>query len=467
MNPPLSDTDGRMERVENDGTIRSRNADGQRSRRSTETTEPQNASVCVIGLGYVGLPLAIGFAEADYGVIGYDIDAEKIETLRNGTDTTGDLDGEAVAADNITYTSNPSAIGTAEYVVIAVPTPVERNQQPNLEFVRSAGETVGASISPGTTVILESTVYPGATREVLVPAIENTSGLTCGDDFYVGYSPERATPGDDDHTLRNVVKVVSGQNDAVLDDVSVLYDSVVDAGVYRAPSIEVAEACKLVENVQRDLNIALMNELSMAFKRMDLDTQAVLEAAGTKWNFHDYRPGLVGGHCIPVDPYFFAHRSKREGFVPELMLTSREVNESMPDHVATVTIKALNQCEKTLKHSRLLLLGLTYKSGVADIRTSKVAEVVDHLREYDVEVVGYDPHGDNEAMRDAFDVEVQETLSFEGMDGVILSTPHGEFEDLDHAAMASQCNDDPVLVDVTGALDPAAAQEQGIAYRRV
>ncbi len=457
-----------MDRVENDGSsVQSRNTDGQRPRNATEPDQPRNASVCVVGLGYVGLPLATGFAQAGYGVIGYDIDAEKVETLQNGVDTTGDLDDEAVADDDITYTSNPSAISAAEYVVIAVPTPVDRNQQPDLELVRSAGETVGASISPGTTVILESTVYPGATREVLVPAIENTSELTCGDGFHVGYSPERATPGDDDHSLRNVVKVVSGQNTAVLEDVAALYDSVVDAGIYRAPSIEVAEACKLVENVQRDLNIALMNELSMAFERMDLDTHAVLEAAGTKWNFHGYRPGLVGGHCIPVDPYFFAHQSERDGFVPELMLTGREVNESMPDHVATVAIKALNQSEKTLKHSRLLLLGLTYKSDVADIRTSKVAEVVDNLREYDIDVVGYDPHGDDEAMRDAFGIEVQESLSFEEMDGAILSTPHGEFRDLDHAEVAAQFNDDPVLIDVTGALDPEAMREQDIAYRRL
>jgi len=433
----------------------------------TDADRVTRGSVCVVGLGYVGLPLAVGFARADYGVVGYDVDVEKVERLRDGVDTTGDLGDEAVAEENVTYTADPAAVGDADFVIIAVPTPVDRDRNPDLEFVRSAGETVGANLSPGTTVILESTVYPGATRDVLVPAIERTSGLTCGEGFYVGYSPERATPGDGDHTLESVVKVVGGQNDEVLAEVATLYESVVDAGVYRAPSIEVAEACKVVENAQRDLNIALMNELSMAFERLGIDTHAVLEAAGTKWNFHDYRPGLVGGHCIPVDPYFLAYRSEREGYDPELLRTGREVNESVPDHVTTVAIKALNRCGKTLQDSRLLLLGLTYKADVADIRTSKAAAVVERLREYDVEVVGHDPHGNPEAMRGAFDIEIRESPSFEGMDGAILATAHEEFEELSYDRMAAEFADDPVVVDVADGFDPAAVRDRDIAYRRL
>src|SRR6056297_2184546 len=317
----------------------------------SDVDDARDATICVVGLGYVGLPLAVGFDQEGYSVVGFDVDDGKVATLRDGTDTTGDLGDDAIAESEITYTTDPGEIARADYVTIAVPTPVDDHQQPNLEFVDAAGRTVGEHLSSDTTVVLESTVFPGATREVLVPAIEATSGLTCGEDFFVGYSPERATPGAPEHGLRDVVKVVSAQNETVLEDVATLYESVVDAGVHRAPSIEVAEACKVVENAQRDLNIAFVNELAMALESMDVDGQAVLEAAGTKWNFHDYRPGLVGGHCIPVDPYFFAYRSAQEGFEPELMQTGRQVNESVPDHAAELTIKALNQCHKTLRES--------------------------------------------------------------------------------------------------------------------
>ncbi|WIV67617.1 nucleotide sugar dehydrogenase [Natrialbaceae archaeon AArc-T1-2] len=433
----------------------------------TEERSTRETTICVVGLGYVGLPLAVGFAQSNYRVIGYDVDDGTIDRLQRGVDTTGDLSDERVQHDAISYTSDAAEIGEADYVVIAVPTPIDGNDRPDLGYVESAAATVGSKMKPGTTVILESTVYPGSTREVLVPALEEASGFTAAEDFFVGYSPERATPGDPDHGLEDVVKVVSAQNETVLEDVAALYESVVDAGVYRAPSIEVAEACKVVENAQRDLNIAFVNELSMALERMGVDTQAVLEAAGTKWNFHDYRPGLVGGHCIPVDPYFFAYRAAQEGFEPELLQTSRTVNESMPDHVAELTIKALNRCHKTLRESRVLVLGLSYKPGVADIRSSKVADVVDSLAEYDVDVAGFDPFADDDAVRDAFDIDVQSTLSFEGFDAILLATPHAEFEQLDLEAVASELEPDPALIDVTGALEEASAVEAGFLYRRV
>ncbi|RKD89134.1 nucleotide sugar dehydrogenase [Halopiger aswanensis] len=428
---------------------------------------PKNATICIVGLGYVGLPLAVGFAQSDYRVIGYDVDDETVDRLRAGVDTTGELSAEGIRDDNISYTTSAAEISEADYVIITVPTPVDDDDRPDLTYVEQAGRTVGSRMDPGTTVILESTVYPGTTREVLVPALEEASELTAGEDFFVGYSPERATPGDPDHGLADVVKVVSGQNEKVLEDVATLYESVVDAGVHRAPSIEVAEACKVVENAQRDLNIAFVNELSMVFERLDVDTQAVLEAAGTKWNFHDYRPGLVGGHCIPVDPYFLAHRSAREGFDPELVHTGRKVNESVPDHVAELTIKALNECHKTLRESRVLVLGLSYKPGVGDIRSSKVADVVDALAEYDVDIEGFDPFADDDAVREAFDLEVQETLSFEGVDAIVLATPHAEFEQLDLEAVADELAERPALVDVTGTLEKDAAVEAGFVYRRL
>ncbi|WP_266081724.1 nucleotide sugar dehydrogenase [Haladaptatus caseinilyticus] len=435
-----------------------------------EVIESRDATICIVGLGYVGLPLAVGFDQEGYNVVGFDVDDRKVETLQSGIDTTGDLGDEAIVESKIAYTTDPDEIANADYVMIAVPTPVDQNQQPNLDFVKSAGETVGKYMSPETTVILESTVYPGATREALIPALEAASGLTCGEDFYVGYSPERATPGDPEHGLRDVVKVVGGMNDEVRDNVANLYETVIDAGVHKAASLEVAEASKVVENIQRDLNIALVNELAMAFDGMDMDidTRDVLEASGTKWNFHDYRPGLVGGHCIPVDPYFFIHRSKQAGYAPHLIEQSRIVNESMPAHVSDMMIKELNRAGKTLRDSRVLILGLTYKPDVADIRTSKVEGIIRQLQEYDIETVGFDPYGDTGLMRDQFGIPVQEDdVCFDNFDGVILATPHRVFYDLDIVDMASKMNDNPAFVDVTGAFDPEKVSESGFSYRRV
>ena len=465
MTPPISNT----ERQRDERTYSSRLDQQQATGSTLEHADVQHAheaTVCVVGLGYVGLPLAIGFARSSFSVIGFDVDDGKIDALSEGVDTTGDLSDEVVAESDVAYTTDPTTIQQADYVFIAVPTPLD-DGQPDLGYVESAARTVGSNIAAGTTVILESTVYPGATREVLVPALEEASGFTAGEGFFVGYSPERATPGDPDRGLEDVVKVVSGQNDAVLDDVATLYESVVDAGVHRAPSIEVAEASKVVENTQRDLNIAFVNELTMALEELDVDAHAVLEAAGTKWNFHDYRPGLVGGHCIPVDPYFLAARAEREGYTPELIRAGRRVNEALPEHVAEITIKALNRCHKTLCDSRVLVLGLTYKPGVDDIRSSKVATVIDQLEDYDVAVEGYDPFADADLAREAFGIDVQERLSFEEFDAVLMATPHEEFTQLDLEAVASELADQPALIDVTGALEETAAVDAGFVYRRV
>jgi UDP-N-acetyl-D-glucosamine/UDP-N-acetyl-D-galactosamine dehydrogenase len=465
MTPPLSDTERRTDGRESDHHGDSR-PDGDVLFEQPVAERVQDATVCVVGLGYVGLPLAVGFAQADHRVIGFDVDESKVETLRNGVDTTGDLSDEDILDGDVTYTTDATAIEEADYVLVTVPTPVE-DEQPNLAFIESAAATVGEHLSRGTTVILESTVYPGVTREEFAPAIEDASGLEVGEDFFVGYSPERATPGDEAHDLESVVKVVGGQNETILDDVATLYESVVDAGVHRASSIEVAEACKVIENVQRDVNIALVNELSMAFEEMGLNTQEVLEAAGTKWNFHDYQPGLVGGHCIPVDPYFFAHRAKRAGADPELILASRKVNESMPGHVANLTVKALNEGYKTLRESRVLVLGLSYKRDVGDIRSSKIANVIDQLEEYDIELVGHDPHADTELAEEAFGIDVQESLSFDEFDGVVLATPHSEFDGIELEEMAAALNDDAALVDIAGVYDADDATAAGLVYRGV
>ncbi|WP_254763808.1 nucleotide sugar dehydrogenase [Natrinema marinum] len=462
MTSIISDTETRAGDRESGGNARD---DSTGTTLEHAEATPRSATICVVGLGYVGLPLAVGFAQSNYRVIGYDIDETTVERLQAGTDTTGDLSDEAVCDEDISYTTDAGEIGEADYVIITVPTPIDEDDRPDLGYVEGAATTVGAQMNPGTTVVLESTVYPGSTRDVLVPALEEASELTAGEDFFVGYSPERATPGDGDHGLADVVKIVSAQNETVLEDVATLYESVVDAGVHRAPSIEVAEASKVIENIQRDVNIALVNELSMAFERMGLDTHEVLEAAGTKWNFHGYRPGLVGGHCIPVDPYFFAHRAKRAGADPELIRTSRKVNESMPSHVAELTIKALNECQKTLRECRVLVLGLAYKSDVGDIRSSKVADVVDHLREFEIDVAGYDPYAEADAIRRSFDIDVQDSLSFDGFDAVLLATSHSSFEDIELEDVAATLDDDAALVDIAGAFDPDDAADADLVYR--
>ena len=426
-------------------------------RASTVDTEirgdVESRTICVVGLGYVGLPLTVGFDEAGHDVRGYDISPSTIAQLEDGEDPTTDIGDTAVRECDAAFDTDPSLIEGADIVVITVPTPVTDENNPNLDFIKAAGETVGAHLSEGATVVLESTVFPGATREVLAPTIEEASGFTLGDEFTVGYSPERLVPGDDAHSLENVVKIVSGSDVETLAELAELYESVVDAGVHEAPSLEVAEAAKCIENVQRDVNIALINELSVACDRLGVDSNAVLEAAGTKWNFHDYRPGLVGGHCIPVDPFFFIYQSKKNGFDPQLIETAREVNEYMPKHVAKKTIKALNQSGKVLKDSDVLILGLTYKPNVEDVRTSAIGGTIEHLEEFDIDVVGHDPHVHDEELRAEFGIDVQSDLDFEGYDAVILGAAHDEFASIDVEGMVEALAGDAVLVDTEGAFE--------------
>jgi len=416
-------------------------------------------SICVVGLGYVGLPLAVAFDEADHTVIGFDIDREKVSQLHHGVDPTDDIGGERIDDSTIEFTDDPTEIERAEFVIVALPTPVDDLKNPDLAFIESGGEMIGEHIQEGATVILESTVYPGATEEILLPAIERTSGATAGEEFTVGYSPERLVPGDDEHGLRKVVKIVSGQTEEVADELEMLYGSVVDAGIHKAPSIKTAEAAKCIENIQRDLNIALVNELAIACNAIGLDTHHVLDAAGTKWNFHDYRPGLVGGHCIPVDPFFMIYESKRNGFTPQLIEKAREINDYMPQHVGTETLRLLTDTGKAPSESTVLLLGLTYKQNVEDIRTSAVDGVVKKLDGFNVDVVGYDPRADPHACRDEFGIPIQERLSFEDVETVVLSAPHDELLAIDYEDVANRMAPDPGLIDVHSQLDSARLRE--------
>ncbi len=423
--------------------------------------------LCIVGLGYVGLPLAISFDTVGHRVSGYDIDSELVSKLQSGEDPTDDLGSSSIRNSDIHFVDDPTVIEQADFVIVTVPTPVDDLKNPDLKYVEAAGREIGKHIQKETTVILESTVYPGATKNVFAPAIEETSELVAGTDFFLAYSPERVVPGDNNHGIQDVVKVVSAQNKEILDQVAALYETIVDAGVHQAPKIEVAEAAKCVENIQRDINIALVNELAVACNNLDIDTHDVLNAAKTKWNFHDYQPGLVGGHCIPVDPFFMIFESERNGFSPRLIETARDVNEFMPKHVADLTIRGLNSCGKVLQESRVLILGLSYKPNVSDVRTSAIGGTIKKLDSFDISISGFDPYCDNDILRNEFDIDVQEKLSFSGYDGVILATPHDRLIELDYLKIASQMKCEPLLVDVMGALQPDIVEESEMTYMRV
>ncbi|RQD82473.1 MAG: nucleotide sugar dehydrogenase, partial [Methanocalculus sp. MSAO_Arc2] len=397
--------------------------------------DPYNLTVCIVGLGYVGYPLASAFAEK-IRTIGYDIDGMKIASIN------------AKPGNQILATIDPARIREADVVIIAVPTPVTKAKDPDLSYVVSAGETVGKQMKPGAIIVLESTVYPGLTEEVFVPVLERVSGLVCGRDFFVGYSPERINPGDDEHTLEKITKVVAGMDEATASRLAALYGMITT--VHLAPDIRTAEAAKVIENVQRDLNIALMNELSIIFGRMGIDTRAVLEAAGTKWNFHHYRPGLVGGHCIPVDPYYLVMKAEELGYHPQVILAGRAINDAMPRHVAGIAIKELNRAGKVIKGSKVLILGLTYKENVPDTRESPVEEMIRELKEFDVEVYGYDPLLDPSEIEFFRAKPVASLAEFEGglsVDCIVINVPHDVFSEMNLADFLKICNGIPIIVD--------------------
>jgi len=427
----------------------------------------KESTICVVGMGYVGLPLAVEFDREGFDVIGYDIDPDVISQLESGIDPTNELGDRAISHSSIKYTTDATSIKQAQYVLIAVPTPVDDLKNPNLKYVESAAETIGQNLQPGAVVVLESTVYPGATREILAPTIEQESGLNVGEDFYVGYSPERMVPGDDEHGIRDVIKIVSGQTDTVRAELAELYGTIVDAGIHEAPEIEVAEAAKAIENIQRDVNIALMNELAIACQNIGLDTHDVLDAARTKWNFHNYQPGLVGGHCIPVDPFFIIYETERNGYTPKLIEQSREINEYMPTYIADLTLRGLNDCGKVLRDSTVLVLGLSYKPGVADIRTSVVGDTIKRLQEYDVTVIGSDPYADKVEASEEFGIEMQSQPTFHDVDAVLLATPHQQYREIDYVQRSGEMIAPPLIVDVDGVLDREKIELAEIEYRRV
>jgi len=424
--------------------------------------------LAVVGLGYVGLPLAVALAR-HFDVIGFDISKERVRELSQGRDRTGEVDGDALAACDAAFTADPSQLKRAGVVIVAVPTPIDENRSPDLRPVVGATRTVGDNLAPGSVVCYESTVYPGLTEEICVPLLEERSGLTCGRDFFVGYSPERINPGDKVHTLETIVKVVAGQDGPTLDLLDALYSSVVKAGTHRASSIKVAEAAKVIENTQRDLNIALMNELSLLFGRMGIDTLEVLEAAGTKWNFLPFRPGLVGGHCIGVDPYYLTFKAQSVGYHPEVILAGRRINDSMGKHVAETTVKRMIGCGCLVKGAKVGVLGLTFKENVPDLRNSKVVDVVRELADFGVEVLVHDPLADPMEAHEEYGLTLAGLDRFTGLNALILAVSHQAYAKLtpkDLRAMFANPEGAP-LMDIKGALDPAAMRKAGLDYWRL
>jgi len=408
------------------------------------------AVVCIIGLGYVGLPLAEAFS-ASLKVIGFDIDAAKSKMLNHGN-----------AKQNLSFTTNPREISQADFIIICVPTPVTESREPDLSQVKAAATIVSQYMKKNSVIIMESTVYPGVTEEVVKPILEE-SGLRCGQDFKIAYCPERINPGDRKHTIDKITKVVAGMDEETTELVAELYRKVTPH-IFKARDIKTAEAAKVIENIQRDLNIALMNELSLIFDRLGLNTKDVLDAAATKWNFHRYSPGLVGGHCIPVDPYYLVYKAKELGYHPRVMLAGRAINDDMPKYVAEMTIKALKNVGKVIKGSKVLIMGLTYKEDVADTRETPVKGIIRELKKSGTKIFGYDPLLDG--IEEEFGIEVAPGLGkVPKVDVVILAVAHKAFQKFTVDKLRGIMSDRPILIDVRGFFDSREAVEKGFYYR--
>ena len=435
---------------------------------SFEELQAGKQPVAVVGLGYVGLPLAVALSR-HVEVLGFDISADRIAELQAGHDRTREVDDAGLAAARVRYSCDPAELGKAAVIIVAVPTPIDAHRSPDLGPVVGASVTVGRHMGRGCVVVYESTVYPGLTEEVCVPILERESGLKFGQDFTVGYSPERINPGDKVHKLETITKIVSGSDAATADLLEQLYGSVVRAGIHRASSIRVAEAAKVIENTQRDVNIALMNELAIIFGRMGIDTLEVLEAAGTKWNFLPFRPGLVGGHCIGVDPYYLTFKAEELGFHPEVILAGRRINDQMGKYVAETVIKRMIRGGCVIRGARVGILGFTFKENVPDLRNTRVVDVIRELEEYGVEVLVSDAQADAaEAMRE-YGQPLLPLEALDRLDALVLAVGHADYASLTPAALKDRfaSADKALLLDVKGFWDPAAMRAAGIDYWRL
>lgn len=450
----------------------------------------RDEKIALVGLGYVGMPIAVAFAKK-IDVIGFDIHEAKIQLYKNGIDPTKEVGDEVIKNTTIDFTSDEARLREAKFHIVAVPTPVKDDRTPDLNPVMAASRTLGRNLTKGSIIVFESTVYPGVTEEVCVPILEKESGLRCGEDFKVGYSPERINPGDQEHRLENIIKVVSGMDEETLDTVAKVYELVVEVGVYKAESIKVAEAAKVIENAQRDINIAFMNELSIIFNKMDIDTKSVLEAAGTKWNFLKFSPGLVGGHCIGVDPYYLTYKAEQMGYHSQIILSGRKINDDMGKYVAESTVKKMIKANKQINGAKVAIFGVTFKENCPDVRNTKVVDVIKELEEYGVDVKVVDPAADREDLWHEYRIHLSEVEDIKDMDAVIFAVPHNEFksiqlanvkmmfgptglvnsEAMSEVAATSEydldSNKDCVLMDLKGIFNRKEAEDNGFVYGRL
>lgn len=432
-----------------------------------KNADKRDRTVALVGLGYVGLPLALAFAQK-FKVIGFDINRQRISELSEGHDRTGEAnrDDFLKAKENLRFTGDGKELKNARVIIVTVPTPVDSHNIPDLSPVLSASRTVGRNLAPGSVVVYESTVYPGVTRDICTPILEKESGLAWMKDFHVGYSPERINPGDKEHTVTRITKIVSGDDEKTLELLASVYGEVISAGIYRASSIEVAEAAKVIENTQRDLNIALINELAIIFHRLGIDTREVLAAAGTKWNFLKFQPGLVGGHCIGVDPYYLTYRAQEAGYHPEVILSGRRINDNMGKFIAHEAVKLLIRASHTVSQSTILVLGLTFKENVPDIRNSRVIDIIRELAEYGARVLVADSHADREEVKEEYGIDLVRLEDVKEADAVILAVAHEEYTELKGDFFRKILRGSrKVLIDVKGIIDKKELDKDFLYWR--
>lgn len=426
--------------------------------------------IAVVGLGYVGMPIAVAFAKK-VDVIGFDLNKKKIELYKSGFDPTNEVGNDEIKKTEVEFTADESKLKEAKFHIVAVPTPINSDKTPNLSPVEGASRIIGRNLTKGSIVVYESTVYPGVTEDICIPILEKESGLKCGVDFKIGYSPERINPGDKVHRLENIVKIVSGMDEESLDEIVKIYELVIEAGVHRAGSIKVAEAAKVVENSQRDINIAFMNELAMVFDRMGIDTKEVVEAMNTKWNSLGFTPGLVGGHCIGVDPYYFVYEAEKLGYHSQIILSGRKINDGMGKFVADAIIKKLILANKVVRQSKVVILGLTFKENTPDTRNSKVVDIIDSLKEYGIEPIVVDPEADADEAKHEYGINLVDIKDVKDADCLVLAVAHDSFKQMSWDEMDSLYgsfeNKEKILIDVKSILIRKEIEEKGYSYWRL
>lgn len=431
------------------------------------TQKKSEPIICMVGLGYVGLPLAYIFARNGAKVYGFDVCKEKISKLKQNIDICNEISEKDLSKVNITYSDDPKIINKANFIIVAVPTPINKHNRPDLNLVRKASKVVGKNIKKNSIVVFESTVYPGVTEDICMPILEKHSSLKCGVDFFIGYSPERVNPGDKEHTIDKIIKVVSGMDTKTLNTIAKTYKIACKAGVHKAPSIKTAEASKVIENIQRDVNIALINEFALIFDRLGIDTHHVINAAATKWNFHKYSPGLVGGHCIAVDPYYLVYKAMKTGYKSQVISAGRKINNHMAKHISDKVAKTIEQHNKEISKSTIMIMGLTFKENINDTRNSKAKDIINFLKNYKINIVGYEPFVDKNIIKNKFGIENVDFKKIKNLDGIIMFSPHKEFEKIKLKNLKNKCAKKALFFDVKGSYNKKSVEKEGFDYKRL